>query len=76
MSLAVLFSVVTRNGIVGVPGPILVALAMQLLELIGSGSWVHTLRLVPKGARLKLHTICVRHAGKRVRGRAMTGPAR
>ncbi len=42
-SLAVLFSVATRNGIMGVLGPVLVGLAMQLLELIGSGSWVHTL---------------------------------
>jgi ABC-2 type transport system permease protein len=42
-SLALLFSVATRNGIVGVLGPVLVGLLMQLLELIGSGSWVHTL---------------------------------
>jgi ABC-2 type transport system permease protein len=42
-SLALLFSVATRNGIVGVLGPLLVALLMQLLELIGSGAWVHTL---------------------------------
>lgn len=42
-SLAVLFSVATRNGIMGVLGPLLVALAMQLLALIGSGSWVHML---------------------------------
>jgi len=43
MSIAVLFSVATRNGIMGVLGPILVALAMQLLALVGSGTWVHTL---------------------------------
>jgi ABC-2 type transport system permease protein len=42
-SLAVLFSVATRNGIVGVLGPVLVGLLMALLELIGSGSWVHEL---------------------------------
>jgi ABC-2 type transport system permease protein len=42
-SLALLFSVATRNGIFGVLGPVLVALLMQLLELSGSGSWVHTL---------------------------------
>jgi ABC-2 type transport system permease protein len=42
-SLALLFSVATRSGIVGVLGPVLVGLAMQLLELIGSGTWVHTL---------------------------------
>jgi len=42
-SMAMLFSVATRNGIIGVLGPVLVALAMQLLALIGSGSWVHLL---------------------------------
>lgn len=42
-SLAVLFSVATRNGIIGVLGPVLVGLAMQLLALVGSGAWVHTL---------------------------------
>jgi len=42
-SLAMLFSVATRNGIVGVIGPILVALATQLLDLIGRGVWVHLL---------------------------------
>jgi len=43
VSLAVLFSVATRNGIMGVLGPVLVALAMQLLALVGSGSWEHFL---------------------------------
>ena len=43
VSLAVLFSVATRNGIMAVLGTILVALVMQLLALIGSGTWVHTL---------------------------------
>jgi len=42
-ALAVLFSVATRNGILGVLGPSLVALAFQLLELVGTGIWVHTL---------------------------------
>jgi len=42
-SLAVLFSVATRNGIIGVLGPILVALATQLLDLIGKGVIVHLL---------------------------------
>jgi ABC-2 type transport system permease protein len=42
-SLAVLFSVATRNGIVGVIGPSLVALATQLLNLIGKGVWAHLL---------------------------------
>ena len=42
-SLAVLFSVASRNGIVGVLGPALVALVTQLLGLIGKGVWVHML---------------------------------
>jgi ABC-2 type transport system permease protein len=42
-SLAILFSVATRNGITGVLGPILVALLTQLLDLIGKGVWVHQL---------------------------------
>jgi ABC-2 type transport system permease protein len=42
-SLAVLFSVATRNGIVGVVGPALVDLIMQLLLLVGSGVWLHLL---------------------------------
>ena len=43
MSLGVLFSVATRNGIMGVLGPVLVALVMQLLALVGKGSVVHVL---------------------------------
>ena len=42
-SIAILFSVATRNGVMGVLGPVLVALLMQLLALIGTGSWVHML---------------------------------
>jgi ABC-2 type transport system permease protein len=42
-SLAVLFSVATRNGILGVLGPLLVALITQLLDLIGKGVIVHEL---------------------------------
>jgi ABC-2 type transport system permease protein len=42
-SLAVLLSVASRSGIVGVVGPVLVALVMQLLALVGSGSWMHAL---------------------------------
>jgi len=42
-SLAVLFSVATRNGIVGVLGPVLAALVMQLLASVGTGTWVHML---------------------------------
>ena len=43
MSLAILFSVSTRNGIVGVMGPSVINLVMQLLGLLGTGVWVHTL---------------------------------
>lgn len=43
MSLGVLFSVASRNGIVGVVGPLVAALATQLLALIGHGVWVHLL---------------------------------
>jgi ABC-2 type transport system permease protein len=42
-SLAALLSVATRNGIVGVIGPSIAALAMQLLLLVGSGVWAHLL---------------------------------
>ena len=42
-SLAVLVSVATRNGILGVLGPLLVALITQLLDLIGKGVIVHEL---------------------------------
>jgi ABC-2 type transport system permease protein len=42
-SLAVLLSIATRNGIVGVVGPGLGALAMQLLLLVGAGIWTHML---------------------------------
>lgn len=42
-SLAVLLSIATRNGIMGVVGPELGALAMQLLLLVGAGIWMHML---------------------------------
>jgi ABC-2 type transport system permease protein len=42
-SLAVLLSIATRNGIAGVVGPALAALAMQLLALVGTGIWAHML---------------------------------
>jgi ABC-2 type transport system permease protein len=42
-AVAVVFSVATRNGILGVFGPLLVALVTQLLELIGNGVIVHML---------------------------------
>ncbi len=44
-SLAMLLSLAARNGIAGVLGTILVALAMQLLTLVGTGTWVHALLL-------------------------------
>jgi ABC-2 type transport system permease protein len=44
-SLAMLLSAATRNGIAGVLGTILVALVMQLLALVGTGTWVHALLL-------------------------------
>lgn len=42
-SLAILLSIVSRNGIVGVIGPSIAGLVMQLLILIGAGVGVHTL---------------------------------
>jgi ABC-2 type transport system permease protein len=42
-SLAILFSIATRNGILGVLGPLIVALAAQLLDLIGNGVIVHAM---------------------------------
>jgi ABC-2 type transport system permease protein len=42
-SLGTLISVATRSGIMGVIGPGLAALAMQLLALVGAGIWAHML---------------------------------
>jgi len=42
-SLAILISLASRNGILGVLGPLLVALITQLLDLIGKGVIVHEL---------------------------------
>lgn len=42
-ALAVLFSIATRNGILGVIAPFAIALAMQLLLLVGTGIWSHLL---------------------------------
>jgi ABC-2 type transport system permease protein len=42
-AVAILFSLATRNGIVGVLGPLLVALLTELLDLIGKGVVVHLL---------------------------------
>ena len=41
--IALLCSVASRNGIVGVVGPLVVGLATLLLNLIGRGAWVHLL---------------------------------
>jgi ABC-2 type transport system permease protein len=43
VSLAILFSVATRSGILGVLGPVVVTLATQLLDLVGKGVTVHML---------------------------------
>jgi ABC-2 type transport system permease protein len=43
VSIAVLFSVASRSGIVGVLGAVVVALVMQLLALVGRGTWTHQL---------------------------------
>lgn len=45
VTLAALFSLVTRNGIAGALAPVLVALIMQLLDLMGNGSAVHAMLL-------------------------------
>jgi ABC-2 type transport system permease protein len=42
-SLALLLSLATGSGIIGVLGPVLIGLVMQLLELVGRGTWVHEL---------------------------------
>lgn len=42
-ALAVLLSIATRNGILGVIAPFALALAMQLLLLVGTGIWSHML---------------------------------
>ena len=44
-SLALLLSVATRNGIVGVVGTMLAGLVMGLLALVGTGTWIHGLLL-------------------------------
>jgi ABC-2 type transport system permease protein len=42
-AIAVLLSIATRNGIIGVIAPFALALAMQLLLLVGTGIWSHLL---------------------------------
>jgi len=58
-SIAILFSVATRNGIIGVLGPLLVALITQLLNLIGKGVIVHL--LLPGSAFLGWHGLFAEH---------------
>ncbi len=58
-SIAVLFSVASRNGIVGVLGPLFVALLTQLLNLIGKGVIMH--QLLPGSAFLGWHGLFTAH---------------
>jgi ABC-2 type transport system permease protein len=58
-SLAVLFSVATRNGIIGVIGPALVALVLNLLALVGTGTVVHMLLI--SSAFLAWHPLFTAH---------------
>jgi ABC-2 type transport system permease protein len=43
MSVAILVSITTRNGILGVLAPLVLALVTQLLDLVGRGVIVHTM---------------------------------
>ncbi|MBS1885909.1 MAG: ABC transporter permease [Actinobacteria bacterium] len=58
-SIAILFSIASRNGIVGVLGPLFVALVTQLLFLIGNGVIVHL--LLPGSAYLGWHGLFTAH---------------
>jgi ABC-2 type transport system permease protein len=58
-SIAVLFSIASRNGIVGVLGPLLAALLTQLLQLIGRGVVMH--QLLPGSAYLGWHGLFTQH---------------
>ena len=58
-AIAILFSVASRNGIVGVLGPLAVALLTQLLQLIGKGVIVHL--LLPGSAFLGWHGLFTAH---------------
>ena len=42
-STGALLSIASRNGIVGVIGPSVIAVIMELLALVGAGSWAHML---------------------------------
>jgi len=66
-SLALLISVLTRNGIAGVLAPVIVGLVMALLALIGSGSWMHVLlvRGVRRLARVARRPCVLRPADPR-----------
>ena len=57
--IAILFSIASRNGIVGVLAPLAVALLTQLLQLIGKGVIVHL--LLPGSAFLGWHGLFVAH---------------
>jgi ABC-2 type transport system permease protein len=58
-AIAILFSIATRNGILGVLGPLLVALIVQLMDLIGKGVIVH--ELLPGSAYLGYHGLFTAH---------------
>jgi ABC-2 type transport system permease protein len=58
-AIAILFSIASRNGIVGVLAPLAVALLTQLLQLIGKGVIVHL--LLPGSAFLGWHGLFVAH---------------
>jgi ABC-2 type transport system permease protein len=59
-ALAMLLSVATRNGIVGVIGPSVAGLVMQLLLLIGAGVWAHAV-LISSAFNI-WHPLFVAHA--------------
>lgn len=58
-ALALLLSAASRNGIVGVIGPALAALVMQLLLFVGSGVWAHMLLI--SAAFDSWHAVFVAH---------------
>jgi ABC-2 type transport system permease protein len=73
-SIAVLLSIATRNGIVGVIGPFVAALAMQLLLLVGTGIWAHL--LLVGSAFSSWHGLFAAHPGgdRADRDRGQLGP--
>lgn len=58
-SIALLLSIATRNGIVGVVGTVLIALIMQLLVLVGSGVWAHM--ILVGSAFITWHALFLNH---------------